>query len=185
MDHETAAALRGQAVRGAVTAVHDGGLAQTVDAETHEGVLRTRVEVVQQYGVTSHAPAGGLDVLLALGGDEGDQVALPVACPSGRMGGLAPGEVALHDAAGNRVHIKAGGVIEMLGATSLLLKVGGTELLVTAGGVSIKGSLSVEGGVTATGDISTTGDVTAGSISLKNHRHDGVQPGSAETGVPV
>ena len=179
MDHETAAALRGQAVRGVVTAIRDEGLVQSIDVETHEGVVRSRVEVLQQYGVTSHAPAGGLVVLLALGGDEGDQVALPVACPSARMGGLAPGEVALHDRAGNRVHIRAGGIVEIRGATSVLVVVGGTEWEVTPGGVRIKGDLQVEGSIT------TTGDVTAGTISLQNHRHNGVQPGGGQTGTPV
>lgn len=179
MDRETAAALRGQAVRGVVAAIRDDGLTQAVDVETHEGVVRSRVEVLQQYGVTSHAPAGGLVVLLALGGDEGDQVALPVACPSARMGGLAAGEVALHDAAGNRVHIKSGGVIEIRGATSLLMVVGGTEMEVTPGGVRIKGDVQVDGSIT------TTGDVTAGGISLRNHRHGGVQAGGSQTGTPT
>lgn len=179
MDHETAAALRGQAVRGVVSAIRDGGMVQSVDVETHEGVVRSRVEVLQQYGVTSHAPAGGMVVLLALGGDEGDQVALPVACPSSRMGGLAAGEVALHDAAGNRVHLKAGGIVEIRGAASVLVVVGGTEWEVTPGGVRIKGDVQVDGSIT------TTGDVTAGAISLQNHRHGGVGPGSGQTGAPV
>lgn len=179
MDRETAHALRGQAVRGVVTAVRDGGMMQAVDVETHEGVVRSGVEVLQQYGVTSRAPEGGIVVLLAIGGDEGDQVALPVACPSARMGGLAAGEVALHDAAGNRVHIKGGGVVEIRGAASVLVVVGGTEMELTPGGVRIKGDVQVEG------SIQTTGDVTAGSISLQGHRHGGVQPGGGQTGVPV
>ncbi|MBW6402088.1 phage baseplate assembly protein V [Roseomonas sp. HJA6] len=179
MDHETAAALRGQAVRGVVTAIRDGGPAQTVDVETHEGVMRSGIEVLQQYGVTSRAPDGAIVVLLALGGDQGDQVALPVACPSGRMAGLAPGEVALHDDAGNRVHLKAGGVLEIRCATSLLAVVGGTEFEVTAGGVRIKGDVEVEGRIHATGDI------VAGSISLQTHRHGGVDPGAALTDQPT
>lgn len=179
MDHETAAALRGQAVRGFVTAIRDDGLAQAVDVETHEGVLRSGVEVLQQYGVTSRAPDGAIVVLLALGGDQGDQVALPVACPSGRMGGLQAGEVALHDAAGNRIHIKAGGVIELRCATSLLATVGGTEFEVTAAGVRIKGNVEVEGAIHATGDI------VADSISLRTHVHGGVDPGGGNTSGPT
>ena len=179
MDHETAAALRGQAVRGLVTAIRDDGLVQVVDVETHEGVVRSGVEVLQQYGVTSRAPAGAIVVLVALGGDQGDVVALPVACPSARMGGLADGEVALHDAAGNRVHVKAGGVIEIRAATHVLAVVGGTEFEVSAGGVRIKGDVTVEGG------IQTTGDVVAGGISLRTHVHGGVDPGGSNTGGPA
>jgi len=36
-----------------------------------------------------------------------------------------------------------------------------------------------------TGDIIATGDVKAGSVSLKNHKHGGVQGGGAQTGTPV
>jgi len=179
VDHETAAALRGQAVRGLVTAIRDDGMTQAVDVETHEGVVRSRVEVVQQYGVTSRAPAGGMVVLLALGGDQGDQVALPVACPSARMGGLAAGEVALHDAAGNRVHLKAGGVVEIRAAASVLIVVEGTEFEVSAAGVRIKGNVTVDGTITATGNV--TGD----GVSLQGHRHGGVAAGAAQTGTPV
>ena len=46
------------------------------------------------------------------------------------------------------------------------------------------GNLDVDGSITATGDIAATGDVTAGSISLKNHTHPGVQTGSGNTGPP-
>lgn len=39
--------------------------------------------------------------------------------------------------------------------------------------------------VTVQGDINATGDVTGGSISLRTHRHGGVQAGSASTGAPA
>jgi phage baseplate assembly protein V len=166
MDYETANSMRGQTVRGVVAAIRDGGLVQAVDVETHEGVMRSGVEVLQQYGVTSHAPAGGLVVLLAIGGDEGDQVALPVACPSGRMGGLAAGEVALHDAAGNRVYLKAGGMIEIHAAASVRVVVEGTEMEVTPAGLRIKGNVTVDGTVTATGRIKSDAEVhdAAGNV---------------------
>ena len=51
-------------------------------------------------------------------------------------------------------------------------------------GISMIGNLDVDGSITATGDIAATGDVTAGSISLKNHTHPGVQTGSGNTGPP-
>lgn len=167
------------AVRGLVTAVRDGGATQVVDVETHEGVVRSGVEVMQQYGVTSRARAGALVVLVAIGGDQGDMVAMPVANPSDRMAGLGDGEVALHDAAGNRLHLRAGGVVELRGAASVLVVVGGTELEVMPGGVRILGDVTVTGSVTASGDVS------AGGTSLQGHVHSGVQPGPNNTGTPV
>lgn len=43
------------------------------------------------------------------------------------------------------------------------------------------------GGATATfqGTIQTTGDIVAGTISLQNHVHSGVQGGDSNTGAPV
>lgn len=42
------------------------------------------------------------------------------------------------------------------------------------GNITAKGDVNVDGTITASGDItSTDGDVVAGSISLKNHTHDG------------
>lgn len=38
--------------------------------------------------------------------------------------------------------------------------------------------------VTCTGNLTAAGDVTADGISLKNHTHNGVQPGGGSTGKP-
>lgn len=45
--------------------------------------------------------------------------------------------------------------------------------------VKITGNLLVDGNINATGDI------IAGTISLQNHVHSGVQPGAGNTGAPV
>lgn len=39
--------------------------------------------------------------------------------------------------------------------------------------------------MTITGDLHVTGDVVAGTISLQNHVHSGIQVGPADTGPPV
>lgn len=51
--------------------------------------------------------------------------------------------------------------------------------IVTPGIVSIEATK-----ITANCDIETSGDVKAGGISLKQHTHGGVQPGSGDTGQP-
>jgi phage gp45-like len=148
MDATTAMALRGLVVRAVVRGTGDAGETQTVEAETHEGILRSGIEVLQPFGVASRPPAqGAIAVLLAVGGDQGDMVALPLACPSARFGDLAAGETVVHDAAGNRLHFRAGGLVEVAASTSLKVTVGGTELLVNATGVTITGDLVVTGQV--------------------------------------
>lgn len=51
-----------------------------------------------------------------------------------------------------------------------------------AQGVSITGGA---GNVTFTGDLIVTGDIVLNGISLKNHKHTGVQPGGGTSGGPT
>ncbi len=65
-------------------------------------------------------------------------------------------------------------------SSGVKLTVGGTVLDVQSGGVEITGKLTVSQ------DISTTGgDVKAQLITLKTHKHLGVQPGTGTTGLPT
>ena len=41
------------------------------------------------------------------------------------------------------------------------------------------------GACTMLGPVTVTNDVTAGGISLKTHKHTGVQSGGSQTGTPV
>lgn len=130
--------LRGLLARALILRTRDDGQAQTVDVQTHAGITRQRIEVLQPYGLASAAPPGAMTVVLAIGGDQGDMVALPVAAPAARFGGLAAGEVALYDAAGNRVVLRAGGTVEIHAATRVLIR---------APEVRIEGNLVVTGNV--------------------------------------
>jgi phage baseplate assembly protein V len=154
MNREDANTLRGMAVRGLVHRVDDGSAAQRLDVETHEGVVRSAVEVLQPYGLASAPAAGGLTVVIALGGDQGDLVALPMAQPAARMGGLGPGQVALYDDTGSRVLLSADGKLAVTAAAEVTVTVGGTVLKVSPGGVEITGNLAVTGNITATGTVS-------------------------------
>ncbi|MGH1498233.1 Gp138 family membrane-puncturing spike protein [Yersinia proxima] len=71
---------------------------------------------------------------------------------------------------------------------------GGTEItsptIVLNGAVTINGSLSQGmgesgGNANMLGPITVTNDVTVGGISVKSHKHGGVQTGGGETGGPV
>lgn len=60
-----------------------------------------------------------------------------------------------------------------------ILPAGGTAVIDAPGGMTIRGDLAVEGKITA------SDDVLAGSVSLKNHKHGGVEAGGAQTGAPA
>ncbi len=78
------------------------------------------------------------------------------------------------------------GEMELLlpeGGKLRILAAGGVEIEASAG-VTIKGPVSIEGDVSIQGSAEATGDVKAGAISLKTHKHIGVQAGGGVTGVP-
>ena len=68
---------------------------------------------------------------------------------------------------------------------SAILPDGATALIEAPGGLTIRGPVSIEGQVTVTGAIEASDDVTAAGVSLKSHKHGGVQGGAAQTGTPV
>jgi phage baseplate assembly protein V len=65
------------------------------------------------------------------------------------------------------------------------LPAGATVTIVADGGVAIQGDVAITGNVQVTGHVTASEDVVAGGISLKSHKHGGVQAGAAETGAPA
>jgi phage baseplate assembly protein V len=159
MMQETIGDLRGIAVQGVVLAVHDAGQVQTIDVQTHDGVIRTGIEVMQTFGFASKPPAAGALVqLLAIGADPGHMVALPIASPAARFGNLADGESVIYGADGARVAIRNGGVIEILAGAEVIIKVPNVTITAPAG-TTVNGNLAVTGnlvvGAGASGSFST------------------------------
>lgn len=70
-------------------------------------------------------------------------------------------------------------------ALAAVLPAGATALVDAPGGLTIRGPVAIEGAVTVSGGIEASGDVTASGVSLKNHKHGGVQGGGAQTSAPV
>ena len=168
MNREDAHATRGLILRGVLHAVSDESETQRLDVETHEGVVRSGVEVLHPYGLVSVPPAGALTVVLAVGGDQGDLVALPAASPSGRMGGLPAGAVGLADDAGNRVLILPDGKIEVQAAAEVVVTVSGTVFRVVPEGVFITGNLTVSGQV-----VDANGSMQEMRDRYNGHSHGG------------
>lgn len=57
--------------------------------------------------------------------------------------------------------------------------------VVTAAGVTAAAGAGGDGNITIAGSVTVQGDVTAGGISLKTHKHSGVQTGGGISGFPV
>jgi phage baseplate assembly protein gpV len=62
----------------------------------------------------------------------------------------------------------------------------GAATVSAQGGITLTAPLvTINGDVQVNGKVGTTGDVTAGTISLQQHKHGGVTPGSGNSGAPV
>lgn len=59
-----------------------------------------------------------------------------------------------------------------------------SNIQIKDGTVIINGDTTINGNLQVNGTIQATGDITAGSISLQNHIHSGVETGSGTTGKP-
>lgn len=180
-DHDNAQKLRSLSRRAVVHAINDNGAGQTVTVETHAGYPRSEVPVHQQFGLSSRAPLNGaVTHVVALGGDEADLLALPPANPSlAHMGNLASGETVLYDAVGQAVYLQDGKFVRVQAATEMMVEIGGQVVLdLTAELATLNVPLQVNGG------IKTTEDIVAGTVSVQEHMHSGVQKGSDTTGTP-
>lgn len=185
-DHETTSKIRGMVRRVVLKNIKDDGEAQTASVEVADGIWRDNVEISQVYGLSSHAPEdGALAIVLAIGGDEGDMVALPVGNPSKRLGGLGKGEVGIYNEHGDKIVVDAGGNIRATSATTVSAEVGGSKFTLSANSFEV-----TVGGVTM--KLSSAGlEVTGGQVKHngKNigdtHVHGGVVPGGANTSVPA
>ena len=171
-DHEHVFNHRTGATRAIVTACDDTGLVQIVDAQSHDGVTRSGVEVLQVFGLASVVPGNGATVvLIANGGDPSDMIALMAANNWARLGGLQPGETAIYGVDGSRIHIKIGGHVEILAAASVDITAPDCTVtcsgsITLAGDVHVTGTLSVGGATSIDGNLAVTGNITAtGSIT--------------------
>lgn len=81
----------------------------------------------------------------------------------------------------------------LYGADGLVITLTGDGLTITApggvtvdaaAGVAITANVTISGNVDVTGTVTASTDVVGGGISLKDHKHGGVQAGTAITGGP-
>lgn len=119
------------------------------------------VEHLEPFGLASHPLPGAEAAAAFIDGDRSHGLVLVVADRRYRLQGLQAGEVALHDAHGNAVHLKAGGVIEVTAAT---------KVVISSPLVECAGDLQVAGNITAAGMVSDgAGSVQSMRDAYNNH----------------
>lgn len=183
------------AFRGRLTATQSGGAVQRVQLAGLADETLQDLEQLQQFGFTSHAPAGTQAVVLPLGG--GTSHGVVIACENGafRVQNLQSGEVAVYDQSGSRIVLKQGRLIEIdcdtlhitaaarVKIDSPLVET--SEVLTAHGQINGMGGMAVQGGsgTRFTGNIEHSGDfANTGNIS-NNGKNIGADHTHAETGT--
>ncbi len=95
--------------RGTLSLTDDGRGTQRMQVALLDGETRDVADRVQQYGISSHPPAGSHVVVLNVGGQRDHPIIIGADDPAARPTGLAPGEVMLWAGHGQRVHLRQDG----------------------------------------------------------------------------
>lgn len=147
--------------RAVVQLVVDTAKLQTVQVQVRSGEVRDDVEHFQHYGFTSVPLPGAEGVALAVGGSTGHLVVICIDDRRYRVVGLAPGEMAIYDDLGQKVHLTRAGMV-----------VDGAGLPIT-----FQNAPSIDFNVDEVRHNGTRID--------SSHRHDNVSPGAGQSGTVV
>lgn len=132
--------------------------------------LLQNVELMQQFGLTSHPPAGTQCVVLPVGGKTSHSLIIATEHGDYRMRALASGEVAIYNQWGDHVLLRTDRRMQVVSALAVDI----TTPLVT-----MSGDLHVAGSVVAQGDVSDHG--VKSMLGMRNvynaHTHSDPQGG--------
>lgn len=175
--------------RAVVRLVNDTTKTQALQVEILKGELYDRIERLQNYGITSVPLPGAEAIVLAAGGDRAHGVVVVVGDKRYRLTGLEPGEVAIHDDQGQKVHLTREGIVVDGGGVGPITFTN-AEKAVFEMPVEIENTLTMTGAgaagnITTPGTVTATTDVVGGGKSMIGHKHGGVSPGGGQTGVAV
>lgn len=136
---------------------------QRVQLDLLAGETRAGVERLAEYGLTSVPLEGAWGLALAVGGNRDHLLVIATEDRRHRLTGLAPGEVALYSSAGQRVHLKASGEVEIQvpdGAQVRAVSPVGVRL--EAPLATVTGDLVVEGALSVAGTAAVAQATTVG-----------------------
>lgn len=156
--------------RGRIQSVDDSGTAQIAQVVLGPLETQSKLKRLAEFGFTSRPPKGSDAIVLFVGGDRGNGVIIATGNQQYRLKNLGDGEVALYNSTGRYV------------------KLGGSEIVVEAGGgqVTINNAtkLLVHGDIEATGNVKdATRTMAADRAKYNAHKHSGVTTGAGVTGI--
>lgn len=167
--------------RGVLMAVSDNANAQVCQVSLLDGELKSNVERVQDYGMTSVPPAGSLATVLFVGGDRSNGVIIAAENRKIRVKGLKAGEVAIYTDEGDEIYLKRGNEIAFKTKKMTVSAEAAVDITAPAitlnGAVSISETLDVTQNITAQAEVADQkGNLTEIRTIFDAHTHkDSVQ----------
>lgn len=167
--------------RGVLKAVSDNSNAQLCQVSLLDGELKSNVERVQNYGVTSVPPEGALATVLFVGGDRSNGLIIAAEDRKIRVKGLKAGEIAIYTDEGDEIYLKRGNEIAFKTKTMTVSAQSAVDITAPAitlnGAVSISETLDVTQDITSKAEVADkTGNMTAIRTIYNAHTHkDSVQ----------
>lgn len=165
--------VRLMVARAVVTSIADVGKIQAAQVKLLDGEVRDGIEILHQYGVTSIPPGKPEGLYFSVGGDRDHGVLICVADRQFRLKNIAPGEAALYDDLGQKVHLTRDGIV--IDGAGLPVTIQNTpEIHMDTPQVSMTGNLAVSGSIVAQGDIADHGNKTMAGMraTYNGHTHN-------------
>ncbi|MGY8624167.1 phage baseplate assembly protein V [Chromobacterium violaceum] len=163
--------MRLMVARGIVNLVNDAGGLQLLQISALDGETRDEVERAQNFGATSHPPAGSVPVMVAVGGSRDHLVAVAVDNEEHRPKGLKAGESATYNAAGVLFLFDDQGNATLTCRRFIVNASEGIALTTPQG--ALAGDFNHSGGA-----------LTSNGVAVDGHVHGGVERGGAQTDGP-
>lgn len=143
--------------RGVLKAVSDNSNAQLCQVSLLDGELKSNVERVQNYGVTSVPPEGALATVLFVGGDRSNGLIIAAEDRKIRVKGLKAGEIAIYTDEGDEIYLKRGNEIAFKTKTMTVSAQSAVDI--TAPSITLNGAVSISETLDVTQDITSKAEV--------------------------
>lgn len=163
-------ALRNLVSRATVAMSNAAAKMQALQLRLYAGEVRDSVEHFEDYGFTAHALPGAEAIVVSVGGDRSNSVAVRVSDRRYRPVDLQPGEVCIYHHEGDRIVLRNGRKVEV---ETLKLVVNATESTdINSEKITLNGEVEMTGAVKAQAGMSVNGSMENNNVDIgSGHRH--------------